>query len=390
MAARFALGALQLDCSQQMPQRVGRTFAAIERACMVDAYTSGGFLEKIQFCNAIVSSMPYPAQRDAEARAFATMIYDALHSGRTWWTTPSAGPTHLLPFSEACVGLAVLLLLPTPATTAQTLHDAALELYKILTAHRWRNSREEHPRTRSGGVLESELTHLLVCVLTVEALVFNNALLQGNSSGDGTPPPIEALARAMSRDMMSSCSGSYLPLDAFLYWMQQLPERLHPELFATASSRSPAAAGPGAAASTPAQAEDADDTAARAEQEQRRRQAAYDARAAAEREQLRAPQQQDADRERVRRFRDERSARDRERADAADRGAATTATSAAATAASSVWWDYRTARGVMYWSNGFDESVWSMPKNVWIRTVDEASGRAYRYHSSTLEREWAV
>ena len=309
------IAALQLDCPIDLPLRARRMFDAIESACTSDApgYASIG---RSEFCDAVVGTLPYPDPIPVgqPARTFLVRYFGVLYNA--YISENGAMDTERLPFSEACLGLAMLLLCPTRASTAQTMEDVVVEIFRILTAHVWSiDGPRDASRGLRGVVLESELTHLLWCVLNAEAM-----LLGIITSMISTTVPIDMLASAMCNEMMQGGHNGELPFSSFRRWMLQMPHKLHPELVSFLEDN-----------------HDSDgERGGRAEVDYRSRMSASGARGS---------------------------------------GAGT-------------WWDYTAPNGRQYFSRGDGGAVWDMPQNVWVGTVDEASGTPYWYHTATMERSW--
>ena len=309
------IAALQLDCPIDLPLRARRMFDAIESACTSDApgYASIG---RSEFCDAVVGTLPYPDPIPVgqPARTFLVRYFGVLYNA--YISENGAMDTERLPFSEACLGLAMLLLCPTRASTAQTMEDVVVEIFRILTAHVWSiDGPRDASRGLRGVVLESELTHLLWCVLNAEAMMLGII-----TSMISTTVPIDMLASAMCNEMMQGGHNGELPFSSFRRWMLQMPHKLHPELVSFLEDN-----------------HDSDvERGGRAEVDYRSRMSASGARGS---------------------------------------GAGT-------------WWDYTAPNGRQYFSRGDGGAVWDMPQNVWVGTVDEASGTPYWYHTATMERSW--
>jgi hypothetical protein len=358
-----ALAVLQLDCPLDLGVRARRTFVAIERACISDR--GQGWIDRDRFCNAVVGTLPYPdsAGDGQPARKFLVQYFGVIQAAsasadgfvRLDHRAPSE---QRVPYAAACLGFSLLLLCPTRASSAQVMDGAVSEIHRILAAHEW------GPGRRPGGrsiVLESELTFVLQCVLSTEALLLGVA-----SSMVSDTVPVNMLATAMSAEMLGGRTS--LEYSDFRRWMLQLPHKLHPELLinldavvgdrdgaAGRDARAEMSSAPGNGyGAMPAQPISPHAGAPQSPYSQRPSvpspQSLWGAARANQRElpPLIVPMQE------------------------------------------TEWWDYTSASGARYYSNGRGDALWQMPANVWIGTIDEISGVPYWYHSDTMERSWSV
>ena len=353
------VAALQLDCPLDLPLRSRQIFDAIESYCTSDA-DGRGWISRTALCDAVVSTLPYEDSIPSgqPARAFLVRYFHAMHAAHTDARGAQSSPARL-PFSEACLGLALLLLCPTRASTPEAMSYAVGDVHRILTTHRWSaGGARRAQQQRRGAVLRVELQHAVRCMLSAEALLCSMV---------AETVSVDLLASAMCAEMMqqsgSSGGDDLMTYSAFRRWMLLLPHKLHPELASFLEDQPASLRREVSKPVLSAEVQRSSPPMARGSSWSSM---------SFPRSPLSSPQQG-------------RGSSSYSSSSPPSRGG----WSSAAPAVPS-WWDYTSSSGVRYYANDEGVAVWQMPEAMWVGTIDEISGTPYWYHTATMERVWTM
>ena len=353
------VAALQLDCPLDLPLRSRQIFDAIESYCTSDA-DGRGWISRTALCDAVVSTLPYEDSIPSgqPARAFLVRYFHAMHAAHTDARGTQSSPARL-PFSEACLGLALLLLCPTRASTPEAMSYAVGDVHRILTTHRWSaGGARRAQQQRRGAVLRVELQHAVRCMLSAEALLCSMV---------AETVSVDLLASAMCAEMMqqsgSSGGDDLMTYSAFRRWMLLLPHKLHPELASFLEDQPASLRREVSKPVLSAEVQRSSPPMARGSSWSSM---------SFPRSPLPSPQQ--------------------------GRGSSSYSSSSppsrswwsSAAPAVPSWWDYTNTSGARYYANDEGVAVWQMPEATWVGTIDEISGTPYWYHTATMERVWTM